>query len=95
MEVSLVRIGDFFIKLLKNILDKMFIGSVIDQGTFSSIEGTIRQIVESLTKSNVLMGYSNLSIARDSVNPTKINISLRITPVYPLNYIDIKFSIGL
>ena len=95
MEVSLVRIGDFFIKLLKNILDKMFIGTVIDQGTFSSIEGTIRQIVESLTKSNVLMGYSNLSIAKDSQNPTKINISLRITPVYPLNYIDVKFSIGL
>jgi len=95
IEISLVRIGDFFTKLLKNILDKMFIGTTIESGTFSSIEGTIRQIVESLVKSRVLIGSSNLSIARDSQNPTKINISLRITPVYPLNYIDVKFSIGL
>lgn len=94
-EISLVRISDFFGKTLKNVLDKSFIGSRIDVTTLSSIRGTIGMVIDNFIANGALIGAKQISVTQDTLNPTLVYVSMIVQPVYPLNFIDIKFTLEL
>ena len=39
--------------------------------------------------------YEGIKVARDKVDPRQINVFLRFTPAYPINYIFIDIEVGV
>ena len=94
-EISLVRVEDFFGKTLKSVLDQIYIGTLIDATALSSITSTITTVIENFISKGILVAYTDLSVTQNRLNPTAIDVFMRLQPVYPLNYINIRFTFGL
>lgn len=94
-EITIVRLGDFFGKSLKTVLETKYIGGRVDGPTLASIRSTINSFADNFIANDSIISISGLSVTQDLLNPTKVNVALKIHPVYPLNFIDIKFSIGI
>jgi hypothetical protein len=94
-EISLVRISDFFGKTLASVLDKMFVGTGSDASTPSAIAGVINMVVENFINSKTIVAARSISVTQDTLDPTLFHVALQIQPVYPLNFIDIRFQFSL
>lgn len=94
-EISLVRIGDFFGKTCRAVLDRMYIGTKIEVGTMASIRTTIITILDNFIAKGIINSYTDFSVERNALNPTAIDVFLRIQPSFPLNYITVSFTLEL
>ena len=91
-ELSVVRISDFIGATLREVLDKLYIGTKIDPTAIASIRTTINTVLESFVNAIVIVNFRNLSVQQNISNPVVIDVSFQVFPVFPLNLIDIKFS---
>lgn len=92
-EMSIVFIRDRVAKIARSAF-KGFIGQAETPDTSVQLTTRAVQILNSLTSQGLITDYSNLSIARDSVDPRQWNISFLIQPTYPINWIFIKINVG-
>lgn len=94
-EVSLIRIADFFGKTLRTVLTKIYVGSRIDTTAIPSIRSTISSVAKSFIDGKVLVQTTEPSVTQNKDNPTEIDVTIAIQPVYPLNFISVSFSMSL
>jgi len=92
-EISIIFIRDRVAKTLRAGFQG-FIGGPETSTTGSVLNTRAVLIMNSLVSQGLLSGYSGLSVVRDSVDPTQWNVSVRAQPVYPVNFIYIKVSVG-
>ena len=92
-EISIVFIRDRIAKLLRATFQG-FIGTPETENTaiILNTQGTL--IMNSLISQGLITAYRDLSVVRDSVDPTQWNVSVRVQPTYPINFIYIKVSVG-
>lgn len=93
-EISIVFIRDRVAKSMRAAFEG-FIGLPEDPTLLGSL--TVRAVaaLNSFVSQNLITAYNNLTVERDSVDPTQYNISVRVAPNYPVNFIFIKISVGL
>jgi len=93
-EYSVVEIIDFVSSNSRRILENIFIGNKILAGTPSQVKSTQTSILSNLVTSEIIVDKRNVQAAVDSLDPTQINVSFEIAPVWPLNFILITFSLS-
>ena len=92
-EISVVFIRDKVAKTLRSGFQG-FVGrpESIDTGTVLATRAVI--LLNSLVSQGLITAFKDLSVKRDDVDPTQWDISVRVQPTYPVNFVYIKIEIG-
>lgn len=92
-EVSIVFIRDRVAKTLRAGFQG-FIGTPesVDTGAILNTRAVV--LLNSLVSQGLITNYKDLSVQRDDVDPRQWDITVRVQPTYPVNFIYIKVSLG-
>jgi len=93
-EISIVFIRDRIAKSLRTGFEG-FIGIPEDDNTQNALSGRANSLFTSFISQKLITDFRDIIVKRDDVDPRQWNIVARVQPVYPVNYIYIKVSIGL
>jgi hypothetical protein len=93
-EISIVFIRDRVSKSMRAAFTG-FIGTAEDETTQGSLMARANNVVTSFISAKLITDFRDLKVVRDEVEPRQWNITVAIQPVYPVNWIYIKVSIGL
>lgn len=94
-EISVVETVDYVGVSMRELLETIFIGQKILAQTPSQIRSTMTAVLTNLVQKELIVSFTNVQASVDSLDPTQINCSFSISPVFPLNWILITFSIEL
>ncbi len=72
---------------------KQFIGRKLVDSLVSDITIVANARLKSEVNQEILTGYSNLSVQPDAVDPTTVNISVEIKPMFSLLWITVTFTV--
>lgn len=93
-EISIVRARDAMLSSIFRTLDQAdLIGSAIVEETPARIQAIIQGVLESVVQKDLIVAYGQISVRQVSLDPTVIEVKFSYQPAYPLNYIQIVFSI--
>lgn len=94
-ELSVIRSKHFMLESIRKTLDTQVVGQIVVDNRAPFVVATaIQGVLETLLSQGVIVGYSGLG-ARSlaPTNPSKIEARFSWRPAYPLNNIDIIFSL--
>ena len=91
-EASIVFIRDAIAKRFRNSFNG-FIGQPEDDTLQGTLTARAVVVLNSFLR-ELITTYKDLVVVQDSTDPTQWNISVRVKPVYPVNFIYIRVSIG-
>lgn len=94
-EMSVVRISDFTAQTVRRALENAFTGTTITPNTIDSVKAATISLLSQLQSQGILNTFANVQTVVDPNEPRQINVTFDITPVFPLNWIFIRFSIGI
>ena len=92
-EISIIFIRDRVAKTLRAGFAG-FIGNAETPDTDSILNTRGILLLNSLVAQGLITQYRDFSVARDGVDPRQWNITVRVQPTYPVNFIYIKVSLG-
>lgn len=92
-EISIVFIRDRVAKTLRAGFAG-FIGQAETPTTGAVLGVRAGILLDALVSQGLITAYSNLVVKRDSVDPRQWNVSVRVQPTYPVNFIYIKVALG-
>lgn len=92
-EISIVFIRDRVAKTLRAGFQG-FIGNAESPNTGAILNTRGVILLNSLVSQGLITAYKDLNVARDDVDPRQWNVSVRVQPTYPVNFIYIKVSLG-
>jgi hypothetical protein len=92
-EISIVFIRDRIAKFLRSGFAG-FIGTAESPDTQAILNTRAVQLLNSLASQGLLTAYKDLVVKKDDVDPRQWNITVRVQPTYPVNFIYIKVSLG-
>lgn len=93
-EYSVVEVIDFVASSMRTSLESIYIGQKILEGTPSQVRSTILAILNNMIASEILTAAQNVQASINGSDPTQIDVSFEISPVFPLNFILITFSLS-
>ena len=93
-EISIVFIRDRIAKSLRGGFNG-FIGMAQDDTMIGKLSGRAQAILNGFISQGLITAFKDLLVVVDNVDPTQIDITVRVQPVYPTNLIFIKVGIGL
>jgi hypothetical protein len=94
-ELSVVRAKYSMIESLRDTLDQL-IGQVIADGTAASVVASaVQNVLEGLKNAGDIVDYANIQARTTSLDPTIIEVRFSYRPAFPINYINIVFSLDL
>lgn len=91
-EASIVFIRDAIAKRFRNSFNG-FVGQPEDSTLLGTLSSRAVVVLNSFLR-ELITTYKDLVVVQDIVDPTQYNISVRVKPVYPVNFIYIRVSIG-
>lgn len=93
-ELSVVRAKHNMMESIRDTLDTQVIGQIIaDQNAPFTVQLIVSSVLETLANDGVIVSYQDVQARQLSSNPTLIEVRFSYLPAYPLNYIQVKFSI--
>jgi hypothetical protein len=92
-EISIVFIRDRVAKTLRSGFVG-FIGTPESVNTGAILNTRAVVLLNSLVSQGLITNYADLAVQRDDVDPRQWNISVRVQPTYPINFIYIKVNLG-
>ena len=92
-EISIIFIRDRIAKTMRGGFAG-FIGQPEDDSTLASLTSRATGLLGSFVGS-LITAFDSLKIARDLVDPRQWNVSVRCQPVYGINWIYIRVSVGI
>jgi hypothetical protein len=93
-ELSIVFIRDRIAKTLRQGL-RGFIGQAADGDEVTVIGVRATALLNSFVSQKLITAYADLNVQMDPVDPTQINIFVKVQPIYPINKIYVEVSVGL
>lgn len=93
-EISIVFIRDRIAKSMRAGFAG-FIGTAEDPDTQSSMFARGTGLLNAFVSQRLITDYADLTVKRDAVDPRQWNVTVRVQPVYPVNWVYIKVSVGL
>ena len=94
-ELSLVRTQDAMIQEIIQTFDVQgLIGTPIDPETPARLMAVTQGCLNTSTNAGVINGYNSVSVTQDTTDPTIMFIKFQYLPAYPLNYVDVVFSVN-
>ena len=92
-EISIVFIRDRVAKSLRSGFTG-YIGQPESTETGAILNTRAVILLNALVSQGLITKYADLTVVRDSVDPRQWNISVRVQPTYPVNFIYIKIALG-
>lgn len=92
-EISVMLIRDNTILIVRDALDKLYIAKVGTAKTTSDINRDLVAVLSLLVEDGSLTGFGDIVISQNVSDATRYDLSFRIDPAYPINYIYITFTI--
>jgi hypothetical protein len=92
-EISIVFIRDYVSKSLRTGFEG-FVGSPEDDTLQGSMTARAVSIINGLLSQKLITSQRNLRVLQDSVDPRQWNVSVEVRPVYAVNWIYIRTSVG-
>jgi hypothetical protein len=94
-EISINAIGDEIAKEVRDDLTNSgLIGSPLTSATFASASSIVMGTLKNAVSTGLIQAFQNLSATTNTSNPTAINITFQYSPTYPINYIQVTFSLN-
>lgn len=95
-EISVVRAKHRVIESVRDTLDRQIVGNLVADGNATSIvRSTVIGVLEMLRQDKDIVDYSGVEAKMLSLEPTTIQVRFSYRPAFPVNYIDIVFSLDL
>ena len=95
-ELSVVRAKHRMIESVRDTIDTQIIGQIIaDANAPGIVSATISAVLEQLRLNRDLVDYSAVEARLLSLDPTTIQVRFSYRPAFPLNYVNIQFSLDL
>lgn len=95
-ELSVVRAKHFMIESVRDTIERQIIGQVIADGNAPFVvRSTVIGVLELLRQGRDLVDYSDVAATSLSNDPTVIEIRFSYRPAFPLNFVNIVFSVDL
>lgn len=92
-EYSVTEIIDFTAGTCRKFLEAAFIGVKLLKETPGLMQASLTIILQSLIDNKILNDATNINVVRNAINPTQIDVSFQIAPVFPVKYILVSFTI--
>jgi hypothetical protein len=92
-EISIVFIRDRVAKILRSGFQG-FIGTAQDANTPAVLNTEAVLLLNSLVSQGLITAYSGLAVTQDPVDPRQWNVSVNVSPAYPINWIFITVNVG-
>jgi hypothetical protein len=89
---SVVAIRDFVQQQTRAALDQ-FIGLKNLRGRAQDIEAKVNGLLKSLVESDIIVDFTAVSATPDQQDPTQINVKALYSPVFPVLYIPVEFTL--
>jgi len=93
-EISIIFIRDRVAKAMRAGFQG-FIGQADAKTVQGAMVSRAVGLLNGFIGQGLISAYKGLKVFRDTVDPTQWNISVSVQPIYPINYVFVKVSIGL
>jgi len=94
-EMSLTRIDDAMMRLISTVVEGSgLIGASLDAETPTRVKGVISGGLETLIGNGTILSYSGLLVRQSSTDPTVIEVKFQYLPAYPVNFINVLFTVN-
>lgn len=95
-ELSVVRAKHFMMATLRDTVDTQVIGKVVADGNAPLVVSTaISSALETLKNNGDIVDFSDVQARTLPTGPTTVDVRFNYRPAFPVNYINIGFSIDL
>lgn len=95
-EVSIVRAKHRMIESVRDTIDTNIIGEVIaDDQAPLVVRSAVIGVLERLVGDGDIVGYQNVDARTLTLDPTTIEVRFSYRPAFPVNYVNIVFSLDL
>lgn len=95
-ELSVVRAKHRMIESIRDTLDSQVIGNLTaDENAPLIVASSVEGVLSSLLQARDIVDYSAPSARLLSIEPTTIEVRFSYRPAFPVNYVDIVFSLDL
>lgn len=95
-EISVVRAKHAVIESLMDTIESQVIGTVIADGEAPLIvRAVVISVLEELRLAGDIVGYESVQAAISSLDPTVVEVRFSYRPAFPVNYVQISFSLNL
>jgi len=92
-EISIIFIRDKIAKTMRSSFAG-YIGDAETPNTKLILANQAVNVINSLINQSLITAYKDLSVVRDSVDPRQWNVSVKVQPTYPVNWIYIRVGVG-
>jgi len=94
-ELSVIRAKGYMVENVKNVIDNQVIGQIIvdDRAAFT-VQTLVEAELDSLVTEGAIVSYQDVQARLVSSDPSTIEIRFSYLPAFPLNYVNIVFSIN-
>ncbi len=94
-ELSVIRAKGYMVENVKNVIDNQVIGQIIvdDRAAFT-IQTLVEAELDSLVTEGAIVSYQDVQARLVSQEPSTVEIRFSYLPAFPLNYVNIIFSIN-
>jgi len=94
-EISINAIGDRLARNISSDLNNSYIiGGPLTAITVNTALAIVQATLVNAKKSGLIQSYQSLSYTLSNPNPTTIYITFQYSPTYPVNYIQVTFSLN-
>lgn len=94
-EVSIVRAKDTLIRLIYQAIDQAgIVGSPLTAETPVRVQSIVDGALTQAQNAGIVVAYSNLSVRISDSDATSLQVKFAYRPAYPVNYINVSFSIN-
>lgn len=87
-DVMIFRIRDYLVA-------EGLIGQPIDENTRVQVKASTKSALESLKDARIIENYQNLKVRQIGTQPDVIEVRFEWSPMWPLNYIVVRYSIAV
>ena len=95
-ELSVVRAKHRTVESVRDTLDRQIVGQIVADGNATSIvRTTVIGVLEQLRVQRDIIDYSGVEARFTSLDPTTIQVRFSYRPAFPVNYINVVFSLDL
>lgn len=95
-ELSVVRGKHYMIESVRDTIERQIIGQTPADGNAPGlVQTTIIGVLEALRRNRAIVAYSGVQTQISAANPTIVLARFSYAPVFPLNFVQISFSLDL
>jgi hypothetical protein len=70
-----------------------FIGRKLIQSTVNTVTSVVATTLAALVAQEIIEGYSTISVMVDSADPTILNVSFMVKPIFSLLWISVTLTV--